>query len=394
MTSAVASGTTIRVSRIERLSDLESLGDEWRQLESLCPDLRVFSTWEWCGAVVHHFPNQEPLWVFAARDGGDLVGLAPFGRRLEDGLRILRLIGTGLGPYSVADYQDLLLSDGFEKPTIDSFCAALQELSDGWDVLHLQEVPDSSRTLAPLVESARARGWRCVQRPGSDVHPLTLSESWEAYCTRLSLKTRRQVERRLRKLVRERGGEFVYVQDERALEGAMNTLYALHTRRWSAIGKPGIFRTEQRRRFHQEVARRFHQRGILNLSLLKADSQVVGASYAFVWNGTDYLYTSGFCPEPEWSPYGLGTTMDVHEIRTSMARGLRCVDFLRGDPHYKEHYRAESRYNRELLVFRDALTQIRYQTARFARRTAGRLRPLVCLRNRLRSPGIGMEDRP
>jgi CelD/BcsL family acetyltransferase involved in cellulose biosynthesis len=387
MTTAIASGTTIRLSRIERLSDLESMGDEWRQLESRCPDLRVFSTWEWCGAVIHHFPSEEPLWVFAARDGDDLVGLAPLGRRLEDGQRVLRLLGTGLGPYSVADYQDLLLSEGLEGSITDALCAALQELSDDWDILHLQEIPDSSRSLAPLIASARARGWRCVQRPGSDVYPLTLPESWGTYRAWLSTKTRKQLERKLRKLVRERNGEFICISDEQSLERAMNTLFELHTRRWHSVGKPGIFRTEQRRRFHQEVARRFFQRAILSLTLLKADGEAVGASYAFVWNGTDHLYTSGFCPDPEWSPYGLGTNMDVHEIRLSIERGMRCVDFLRGDGHYKQHYRAEGRYNRELLVFRDALTQIRYQMVKLARRTAGRLRSMARRGNGLTPQG-------
>jgi CelD/BcsL family acetyltransferase involved in cellulose biosynthesis len=181
--------------------------------------------------------------------------------------------------------------------------------------------------------------------------------------------------------VRERGGEYTSPQDEQAVEDAMNTLFDLHTQRWRSMGKPGIFRTEQRRRFHQEVARRCHKRGILNLSLLKADGEAVGASYGFVWNGTNYLYTAGFCPEPEWSTYALGTTMDFHEIQVSMERGLHCADFLRGEGHYKERYRTETRYNRELLVFRDARIQLRYQASKLAKGAAARLRRLIFLKN-------------
>jgi CelD/BcsL family acetyltransferase involved in cellulose biosynthesis len=380
MTTRVASGTGLRISRIERISDLESMSDEWRHLETRCPDLKVFSTWEWCITVARHFQNEEPLWVFAVRDGEHLVGLAPLARLPGDGPRIVRHIGTGLGPYSVADYQDLLLSEGYEQAVVEALCDKLHELADGWDVLHLQEIPLSSRTPALLVASARTRGWRCIEKPGSDVHLLMLPESWQVYRSSLSHRTRKQFERRHRKLVRECNAEFIRVEDEGQLQDAMNALYALHTRRWSAAGKPGIFRTEQRRNFHQEVARRFHQRGALNLVLVKANGQVIGASYAFIWGGTNYLYAGGYLPEREWHPYALGTSTDVNEIRTSIGLGLRCVDFLRGDPHYKDRYHTETRYNRQLLVFRDRRAQFRYQVSELARRATGRLKSTLRLR--------------
>lgn len=385
MTTRIA--PEIEVAHVRRLSNLETLKDGWHELEGRCSGLTVFSTWEWCSTVARYYGGEEPLWVFSIRDGGRPVGLAPLARtRLGPGLRALRHVGCGLGPYSYADYQDLLIADGYEHAVTEALCRGLEEASADWDVVHLQELPQSSRTIAPLLAAAQRRGWPAVEKMGSDVYPLPLPDSWEVYRMRLSPKTRNRVERRERKLMRERGAEFIHVEDEGDIDEAMGALFDLHTARWSAAGKPGIFRDDRKRAFHKEIARKFLRRGALRLTILKASGRAVAAIYSLAWNGTKYYYASGFCPEAEWSPYGLGTTLDAHEIRGAMEEGLRRFDFLRGDPEYKAHYRAETEYNRELFIFHDRRAQLRYRALGLARGAAARLRRLASRGNGLR-PG-------
>lgn len=385
MTTRIA--PEIEVGRVRGLSELGTLEGAWHELEGRCSGLTVFSSWEWCSTVAHYYGGERPLWVFSMRDNGRLVGLAPLARtRLGPGLRALRHVGCGLGRASYADYQDLLIADGYEQDVTEALCRELEEASAGWDVVHLQELPRSSRTIVPLLAAAQRRGWPTVVRMGSDVHPLPLPDSWEVYRLRLSAKTRGRIERRERKVVRERGAEFTHVEDEGAVDEAMEALFDLHTRRWEAAGKAGIFRDDHKRAFHKEIARRLLRRGALRLTILKASGRPVGAIYSFAWNGTKYYYASGFSPGAEWSPYGLGTTLDAHEIRGAMEEGLRGFDFLRGDPEYKAHYRAKTEYNREVFIFRDRRAQLHYGALRLARGAAARLRRLASRGNGLR-PG-------
>ena len=364
----------IQASRLTTLPEIDALRDEWRQLEERCPDLTPFSTWEWCRSVAKHYGDGRPLWVFTLRSDGDLVGIAPFTETRLGGLRLLRFIGSGSGRYSMADYQDLLTAEGHEDEVVAAFCDDLAR-QPAWDVLHLQELPPSSRTPARLTAAAASQGWLTQLKPGSDVHLLPLNGTWDSYKATLSRSTRNGTGRKIRKLVAEHEGSFVTVgDDESAVRAAMEDLFDLHTRRWSSVGKPGIFSTPRRRRFDHEVAGRLAQRGMLRMFLLKSGDRTIGVSYGFQRDGMEYHYGGGFDPAPEWNHFRLGMALDLWIIEDSFRRGVRCVNFLRGEGHYKEHYRTETRFNQDLLVFRNRRALLHYRFARVARGALNRLR--------------------
>jgi CelD/BcsL family acetyltransferase involved in cellulose biosynthesis len=364
----------VQASRLTTLPEIEALRDEWRQLEVRCPDLTPFSTWEWCHAVAKYYGGDRPFWVFALRDGSDLVGIAPFAETRLGGLRLLRFIGSALGRYSIADYQDFLAAEGREDEIVAVFCDELAR-HPGWDVLHLQEVPSSSRTVGRLIAGAASRGWLTLLRPGSDIHLLPINGTWDTYKMTLSRTTRNDTGRKMRKLFAECGGRFCTVgEDESATYTAMEELFDLHTRRWHSVGLPGIFRTEQRRRFDHEVASQFAQRGMLRISLLRCESETVAISYGFARDGVQYHYSGGLNPDPKWAQFRLGMVLDLQMIKDAFERGVRCVDFMRGEGHYKKHYRTEEHFNQDLLVFRNRRARLHYRVARIARAGYERLR--------------------
>jgi CelD/BcsL family acetyltransferase involved in cellulose biosynthesis len=364
----------IQASRLTTLPEIDALRDEWRQLEERCPDLTPFSTWEWCSTVAEYYGGGRPFWVFALRDGGALVGIAPFAETRLGGLRLLRFIGSALGRYSVADYQDLLTAEGYEDEVVAAFCDELAQ-QPAWDVLHLQEMPSSSRTTGRLIAGAASRGWLTQLKPGSDVHPLPLNGTWDSYKATLSPSTRNDTGRKMRKLVAERAASFSSVgDDESEVRAAMEDLFDLHTRRWNSVGKPGIFATQRRRRLDHQLASRFAQRGMLRMYLLRSGDRTIAVSYGFLRDGAQYHYAGGFDPAPEWNRFRLGMTLDLWIIEDSFRRGVRCLDLLRGDARYKDHYRAQTRFNQDLLIFRNRRARLHYRFARIARAAYERLR--------------------
>ncbi|MGD0765942.1 MAG: GNAT family N-acetyltransferase [Dehalococcoidia bacterium] len=363
----------VQASRLTTLPEIDALRDEWRQLEERCPDVTPFSTWEWCGTVAKYYGGGRPFWVFALRDGDGLVGIAPFAETRLGGVRLLRFIGSALGRYSIADYQDLLAAEGREDEVVAAFCDELAR-HPGWDVLHLQEVPFSSRTVGRLVAGATSRGWLTLLQPGSDVYPLPIRGTWDSYKATLPRTMRKATSRKTRKLIAEQAASFSAVgNDEGAVYVAMEELFDLHTRRWRSVGRPGIFR-DHRRRFHHEVASRFAQRGMLMISLLKSGDRTIAVKYGFQRDGVQYLYSGGFSTDPEWSTFGLGAVLNLRLIEDAFERGVRCVDWMRGDGHYKEHYRVEKHFNQDLLVFRNQRARLHYRVARIARAAYERLR--------------------
>jgi hypothetical protein len=47
---------------------------------------------------------------------------------------------------------------------------------------------------------------------------------------------------------------------------------------------------------------------------------------------------------------------------------------MRGEGHYKDHYRMDTHLNQDLLIFRNRRAQLQYRMAVSARATAARLR--------------------
>lgn len=367
--------TRLNISHLTSLPELRALRDDWQRLEESCPDITPFSTWEWCDAAARYRANGHSLRIYTFREGEDLRGVAPFLEAFAGGLRILRLLGAGGGRYSIADYQDLPFADGCQDKVVAAFCDALAQ-HGSWDMLHLQELPADSRAVSLLTTAAAARGWQTSLRSGSDVHVLPVSGSWEDYKATLSRSTRNDGGRQARKLVAEHSASFATVNgdDEEVAKKAMEDLFDLHTQRWQSVGLPGIFRDERRRDFHRAVSRRFARRGMLALHVIRSEEGTIAAKYGFQKDGIRYYYTNGFDPHERWRRFRLGLVLDLELIREAFEQGARCVDFMRGESHYKDHYRMDTRLNKELFIFRDRRAQLQYRLVEGARSALGRLR--------------------
>jgi CelD/BcsL family acetyltransferase involved in cellulose biosynthesis len=367
----------IEVSRLETLYDIDDLQPEWQALEERSSGVTPFMTWEWCSAVARIRLDGQGLLIMAVRKDGELIGVAPFAEMTMGGLRVLRLLSSGLGEYSLADYQDLLLAEGHEEEGIDALC--LDFAKRRWDLLHLQELPAASSNTKRLMEAAARRGWIPQLQSASDVHLLPVAGAWDEYRATLSRSTRNDGGRLTRKLMAEHDASFLNVDgDEEQIARTMETLFDLHTQRWRAVGKPGIFHTEQQKDLHREVARRFAARGMLALSCLRAGDETIAVKYGFQKNGVRYYYSSGFSADPRWEHFRLGLVLDLGLLKDAFDQGIRCVDFMRGDSHYKNHYRMDTHLNQELTLFRNRRVRLQYQIARFAERAVrGMRRKLV-----------------
>lgn len=375
--------TRTDVAVLTTIEDIDALEGEWHELEARSSGLTAFSTWEWSRSIASHYWEKRPIRLFTFRRGGMLIGIAPFGETRMLGLRVLRPLCAGFRRYSLADYTDVLMADGYEDEVLAAFCDALA--SQPWDVLRMQELPWNSSTGTLLADLASQHGWTATLSPSSDVHPLPLEGTWESYRATLSRGTRNDTGRLTRKLIAERGASFVRIDgDEKSVEQGMETLFQLHTRRWAEAGGPGIFRDARRCRFHHDVARRFARRGRLFLTILHASDEPVAAEYGFEVSGVQYHYAAGVRQDGDWRRFSLGTVLDLHVIEDAFGRSLRCVDFMRGVGYYKDHYRSESHFNQELLVFRNSRARLHYRVAdQVARKMDGVRRRLEWKRQRI-----------
>ena len=130
---------------------------------------------------------------------------------------------------------------------------------------------------------------------------------------------------------------------------AMAALTELHARRWRGQHTSTIFSSSAAaRRFYAEAARKYAERGMLDLTLLEVDGRPVAGSLGFVDRDTYYYYLPAW--EPELAPLAPSSLLLAHLVERAYERGLQRFDFMLGDEPYKARWATEERQTVNLVV--------------------------------------------
>ncbi|MBI4317746.1 MAG: GNAT family N-acetyltransferase [Chloroflexi bacterium] len=340
----------LRARTVESEGGLLHLREAWDSLNARCCDGTVFSTWEWCCTVRKLYGSTSQVFVIVVEDGSDVVGIAPLVIDRKGLLRAVRFMGAQSPGLSVSDYCSFVIAPGREETALRMFLEALLERSREWDVLDLQEVPADSCLMASWLDEVDRRALHFSAERLNTSYPVPLPDTWQSYLERLSPNTRSELERKTRKLTREHNVQFERVGEAAQLSDRMNTLFALHTERWTSRGLPGIFTNERLRPFHLEVASRFLEKGWLDLTIITADGEAIGAIYNFEYRDTTCYYISGFRSTKEWSRYSLGSILLGNSIKRAIDKGVKVFDLLRGNDPYKSRFDPQQKTNYRLIV--------------------------------------------
>jgi CelD/BcsL family acetyltransferase involved in cellulose biosynthesis len=223
--------------------------------------------------------------------------------------------------------------------------------------------------------SARAIRW---SSPSPRRPAVALPPTFEELRRRLGRSLRQKLGNLRRQSVRRLGAQFDSAHGDDVLP-TLESLFALHDRRWQRRGVRGGFADPAVRDFHRELAPQLDERGWLRLHRVVVDGDVRGAIYCLALRGRVSYYIGGF--DLHYARYSLGTLLVGEAIQQAIVDGARAFDFLRGDETYKYLWRAEDASTVRLLMTTPA---VRGALARRAVRVEQRLEILGGrLRNRL-----------
>lgn len=256
-----------------------------------------------------------------------------------------------------ADYATVL-ADPADLPAVSRAVAAYvaSPASGDWDVVDLRRLrcadPTGAELAAALGPLEMANGWTLnVER--EDVCPVvTFPEGVdiEGFLSTLGKKERHEIRRKVRRA--EALGE-VRLVDSADPQADLDVFIDLHQRRW---GDDGLFKPtrggDQSRVLFRRLFELFGPDGPLVLTTLWVGDRRIAAG-VHLETATDLLYyNAGIDPEArELSP---GVLMIHAYVRRALERGIRRMDFLRGDEPYKYEWGAVDEPVQRLLVRRSA----------------------------------------
>ncbi len=330
---------TLTISEYREWAELKSIQASWSELVAQVPKLSIFVTPQWLFSWWRAYGQDKRLCVLVLSDPqAGIVGIAPLyweSRRFTAlaKLRVLRLMGDGSGD---SDDLDFIVRPGYAPAVAEALLRWM--LQTTWDICEFDCLSSQSEVVTLLMNALRKLGWRCMtsQRPFTRV---ALPESWETYLKQLTAKERQKVGIRLRRLQARHQVCFRRCERPDELPAFLETLFALHQKRWEARGEPGSFSLPERRRFYEEMTRALLSRGWLELWLMEMDGVPVAAQIGMRYGNCVYSLQEGF--DPSYAGDSVGYVLRSHILRECIQSGARFYDFLYGDQESKQRWGAD-----------------------------------------------------
>lgn len=256
-----------------------------------------------------------------------------------------------------ADYATIL-TDPDNLPAVARAVAAYaaSPASGDWDVVDLRRLrcadPTGTELAAAFGALEMAEGWTLnVER--EDVCPvatLPVGVDIETYLGTLGKKVRHEIRRKVRRA--QALGEVRLVDSTDPLAD-LDIFIDLHQRRW---GDEGLFPPTrggaQSRVLFRRLFELFGAAGPLGLTMLWVGDRRIAAGVHLETADELLYYNAGIDPAArELSP---GVLMIYAYVRRALERGIRRMDFLRGDEPYKYEWGAVDEPIQRVLVRRGA----------------------------------------
>lgn len=337
------------LKKITNAQDFKELKEKWNSLLEQSSNPNIFLTWEWLYTWWEFYSSEYELYTLLVFDQNDnLLGIAPLCLTFLSPLKLKTL--NFLGTEEVcSDHLDFILKKGMEGNLLPLFFKHLEENPKEWDLLDLTDLREDSYILPFIRNWAKEKIYKSSASPWTICPYASLPESWELFLNKLSSNARKDIRRQLRLFAESK--EFIYneVQDKKELIPSMEKLFYLHTKRWTALGKEGVFQRERFNRFHEKISEIFLDKGWLLLSFISSPDRNIGIHYNFIFANKIYSYQSGF--DPEWESFSPGTVSLALIIKHAISQGFKEFDFLRGDAPYKYKWTDKERVNLQLRVW-------------------------------------------
>jgi CelD/BcsL family acetyltransferase involved in cellulose biosynthesis len=366
---------TTRVIREER--EWDAIRDDWNILYASSPYSSVPLDFVWLRGwwrVYGALYGKAGLRVVTIRRGSKLVGAIPLyvSRGLGNslGARHLRFISTGEEEHeeTCPDYMNLLCLPGEEDVCANAIWSEVGRMD--WDHLEFLDLTEDSPLLRGITLPHDARSFSRGSCPIAD-----LTDGFEAYLKRLSLKSRQQARRALRE--GERAGAQFELVDAVHAAGAFDDLVRLHQERWTLDGKPGVFAAARFTEFHRNLIQEWLPSGRAVLARLSLAGAPVAVLYGFV-NGRKFdSYQLGARREPGSLVHSPGILASLLLMRTLTERGVNAYDFLRGSSSYKQQQATRENQLVGVQIWRPTLRAAIHRSGQLASRVFNKGQRLI-----------------
>lgn len=321
---------SLTITKINTTDGFLHLRQEWSLLLDHSPSKSAFLTWEWLFTWWEHLGRDKDLYLLTAREGQELVGIAPLmlttSRRLGFKTRMLRNLGM-----PDTDVAGFILKSG-RLDVQDAFLTWIENRCYDWDIFELGEFPNHPQPPESAIRCFSSRSYRTRLMP--KIHILIATNGqWESYYRSLSRHHRRSM-RRKETLINEAGSvlRFERYNHGNAKPEHLEEIFTINAK----ARFPGLYAIDELRRFHLALLKPGNLHEAVDISFLRFDEKIIAFEYGFIYNNIYEAWRGAF--DPEFAFYSPGNLIFLNLLKDNFEHKIAGIDLLRGEHEYKKRW--------------------------------------------------------
>jgi CelD/BcsL family acetyltransferase involved in cellulose biosynthesis len=308
----------------------EALAPAWDELAVSCALPLCAPGWmlPWWSRLK---PPDSSLRIFAVREGGELIGLAPwFMQTSQSGRRDLRFLGA-----EFSDRVDVLCRPGREREVASELRGAIARLRPGPDLIAFEATPAASRWTKEIAGGTAGRALLARYRNSLIAAPtVTLPQGAagkpDSWLAGRSSNFRSQM-RRMRRRLEGQGGRVRQITGADEVGLALDALLRMHTARWEERAPSHLTHAGVPEFLHQAAAALGPDR--LRLWAAEIEGELISVQLFQAAGGEIKYWNGGWMEEHAAVKPTMLTILAA--LEDGIARGERRLDLGAGTHPYK-----------------------------------------------------------
>ncbi len=335
----------IRIRELSSYEEFRGIKEAWGDLVARSKADNVFLTYEWADSYIRNFCNGNELIILTVFDDDELVGIAPLMVR-RHGLRWFSVKSICFIGTTVSDRMDFII-DGPREKYVMPIMDYLINIDSDWDFLDFHEIAGSSGTAEAIEKWVKLRDLKSVSGPWDRSFFIKLNGNVDFVLKKVSKKFHRKT-KKLNKGVRA-NLEFRRYMHNEVKENLFYEIQFIASRSWKGIRYKSVFLKHGIRDFHKDIFLEFADSGCLDISILRMGDTPIAYIYNFLYNGRLYNYSIEF--DSRYSHMSPGTMLMLWSIENAISKGIKEIDFGRGEEEWKTRLTQDFRMQEKIRVF-------------------------------------------
>jgi CelD/BcsL family acetyltransferase involved in cellulose biosynthesis len=280
----------------------------------------IFTLPAWLRVWWQNFASRSELYLCSIKHNEKIIGLSP--------LQIQGDVASLIGSKNVCDYQDFIISPGYEKAF---FITLINDLKHkGIPRLHLETIRPDSTVVKYLIPLSKDLGFNIDFRQTDVSSDIVLPGTWSEYLKILDSKQRHELKRKMHNL--NDFGETAYrsIIDKPSIAVAVDTFLNLFPESRSDKAE---FLTPEMKNFFRSLTLSLSEIEAIGFGVLESSGQALAMVMYFDYNNNIYLYNSAY--NPDYKSFSIGIISKALCIQDSILKRKNRFDFLKGSELYK-----------------------------------------------------------